>query len=167
MTTVVLLGLAALWTTVLLPGWVGALRDRTGRRNTMDAWAQQLKVLGSKRNQAVPAGSPPGARVRTSDSFGHRRPRTTVPQRPKEAAQRRKDIVRLLILLAVASLVIFMATGQLVVLVAHTVFDAALVGYFVLLSQRRQLEADRMAKVHYLHPVPESAPAGLARRSAN
>lgn len=167
MTTVVLLGLAALWTAVLLPGWVGALRDRTGRRTTMDAWAQQLNVLGSRRNEAAPAGSPPGARLRTNDPFGHRRPRTTVPQRPEEAAQRRKDIVRLLVLLAVASLVVFMATGQMAVLVGHAVFDAALVGYVMLLLQRRQIEADRMAKVHYLHPVPESAASGLARRSAN
>ena len=47
----------------------------------------------------------------------------------------------------------------------NLVFDAALVGYLVLLAQARQVAAEREMKVHYLHSVPATnADLGQAER---
>lgn len=165
MTAVVLIGLAAVWAVVLIPGWVRALRERTGRRTTIDAFSDQLNVLGN--GPAFDGTTPPGSRLRPLERRG-RRPRSTIPMSAEDARQRRRDVIVILVAGAVVSLVGFIASGIVVVLIAHLMIDAALAGFVTLVVQRRKMEAERMAKVHYLQP-----PAGrgrdvkVARRSAN
>ena len=116
----------------------------------------------------APAGRPPGSRLNPALQFsGHRRPRSSVPQSAKDASQRRRDILGLLVLCLMATLAGWFVSHQTAVLITHLVFDVALVGFVLLVLQRRQLEAERMAKVHYLHAAADSEIAGIARRSAN
>ena len=170
MTLVVFIGLAVVWAVVLVPGWVSAFRERSGRQTTMDAFSQQLDALGRgapKRSVATP----PGSRLRTTTRFSdHRRPRSTVPQTSRDAAVRRRDILVLLSVCAVVTLIGWLVSGLVAVAVAHLAFDAALGGYAYLLVQRRKAEAARMGKVHYLPRQPSEAAVEthkLSRRPAN
>ncbi|MGY9074447.1 MAG: hypothetical protein ACKVHU_16045 [Acidimicrobiales bacterium] len=167
MTQAVLIGLAVLWTVVLVPGWVQSVRERSGRKTTIDSFSQQLSAMQGMGYEA-PAGRPPGSRLNPALQFsGHRRPRSSVPQSAKDASQRRRDILGLLVLCLMATLAGWFVSHQTAVLITHLVFDVALVGFVLLVLQRRQLEAERMAKVHYLHAAADSEIAGIARRSAN
>jgi hypothetical protein len=167
MTQAVLIGIAVMWTVVLVPGWVQSIRERGGRGTTMDSFSQQLNAMQAMGHRA-PAGRPPGSRLVPALQFSsHRRPRSSIPQSAKDATQRRRDILGLLILCAVTSLAGWFVSTQAAVLIAHVIFDAALLGYLFLLLQRRQIEAERTAKVHYLHSADQGEIGDIARRSAN
>ena len=170
MTEIVLLVLALVWAVVLVPGWVRAFLHRGGRRTPMTAWHQQLDTL----SQASPASGLPapfGARVATVDRRGvYRRPRSSVPQNSREAAVRRRDILRLLILGSGITLIGWAFGGLAAVGATHVVFDIALISYIVLLNQRRKKEMNRLAQIHYLRPqiavVGELADDGSGRSAA-
>ena len=135
MTEIVLLALVAIWAVVLVPGWIRAFLDRGGRRTPMTAWRKQLDTLsGSTPAAGIPA--PFGARVATVDRRGiYLRPRSSIPTNSREAAVRRRDVLRLLIF------------G-----VTHVGLDLALLGYLFLLNQRRKKEVLRLAQIHFLQP---------------
>ena len=152
LTEIVLLVLAGVWAVVLVPGWVRAFLHRGGRRTPMAAWHQQLDTL-SHATPAAGLPAPFGARVATVDRRGvYRRPRSSVPNNSREAAVRRRDILRLLVLGSGITLVGWAVGGLAAVGVTHVVFAVALFSYVVLLNQRRKKEMERLAQIHYLQP---------------
>ena len=170
MTEIVLLVLAGVWAVVLVPGWVRAFLHRGGRRTPMAAWHQQLDTL-SHASPATGLPAPFGAKVATVDRRGvYRRPRSSVPNNSREAAVRRRDVLRLLILGSGITLVGWVVGGLAAVGVTHLVFDGALVGYIVLLNQRRKKEMQRLAEIHYLRPpvalASEVPNGGMGRNAA-
>ena len=96
MTEIVLLVLAIVWAVVLVPGWIRNFLERGGRRTPMMAWQRQLDTL-SRTTPAAGLPAPFGARVLSVDRRGvYQRPRSSVPNNSREAAVRRRDILRLL-----------------------------------------------------------------------
>ena len=74
-----------------------------------------------------------------------------------EAQRRRRLIIGFLGLLAgVTLLAAFTSTGaaRMGLFAVNLVFDAALVGYLLLLAQARQVAAEREMKVRYLRAAP-------------
>ena len=69
-----------------------------------------------------------------------------------EAAVRRRDILRLLVLGSAMGLFGWIVGGLTAVGVVHIVLDAALISYLALLNQRRKKEIRRLAQIHYLQP---------------
>lgn len=152
MTEIVLLALALVWALVLVPGWVRAFLNRGGRRTPMVAWQRQLSTL-SDSSPAAGMPAPFGARVATVDRRGvYRRPRSSVPNNSREAAVRRRDVLRLLTLGSAMTLFGWIAGGLVIVGATHLIFDAALIAYLALLNQRRKKEIERLAQIHYLKP---------------
>jgi len=97
--------------------------------------------------------APFGARVATVDRRGvYRRPRSSIPNNSREAAVRRRDVLRLLALGSGMTLVGWVAGGLAIVGATHLIFDAVLFFYLVLLNQRRKKEIERLAQIHYLKP---------------
>ena len=122
---------------VLVPGWVRAFLDRGGRRTSMVAWQRQLTTL-SHSSPAAGMPAPFGARVATVDRRGvYRRPRSSIPNNSREAAVRRRDVLRLLALGSGMTLVGWVAGGLAIVGATHLIFDAVLFFCLVLLNQRR------------------------------
>jgi len=151
-TEIVLLVLAIVWVIVLVPGLIRNFLDSRGRRTPMAAWQRQLETL-SHTTPAAGLPAPFGARVSTVDNRGvYRRPRSSVPNNSREAAVRRRDILRLLALGSALTLFGWIVGGLAVVGVIHVVFDSALITYLALLNQRRKKEIARLAQVHYLRP---------------
>ena len=152
MTEIVLLALVAIWVVVLVPGWISVLLDRGGRRTPMTAWRKQLDTLsGSTPAAGIPA--PFGARVATVDRRGiYLRPRSSIPTNSREAAVRRRDVLRLLIFGAAMTLFGWLAGGIAIVGITHVGLDLALLGYLFLLNQRRKKEVLRLAQIHFLQP---------------
>jgi len=167
-TPVVLLGLAVMWAVLLVPGWVRAWRERSGRQTTIDTFHHQLDVLGRHAPRRS-VDNPPGARLRVSDRFSnHQRPRTTVPQDAGEAAVRRRDIIVLLSIVAVVTLVGWLVSGIATVGIVHIAVDVVLGLYAYVLVLRRRAEAERLAKVHYLpRNVAQAETPRQRRRRAN
>ncbi|HJL99503.1 MAG TPA: hypothetical protein QF846_07610, partial [Acidimicrobiales bacterium] len=148
MTEIVLLVLALVWALVLVPGWVRAFLYRGGRRTPMVAWQRQLNTL-SDSSPAAGMPAPFGARVATVDRRGvYRRPRSSVPNNSREAAVRRRDVLRLLAMGSGMTLFGWIAGGLAIVGATHLVFDVALIAYLALLNQRRKKEMERLAQIH-------------------
>lgn len=144
--------LALVWALVLIPGWVRAFLYRGGRRTPMVAWQRQLNTL-SDSSPAAGMPAPFGARVATVDRRGvYRRPRSSVPNNSREAAVRRRDVLRLLAMGSGMTLFGWIAGGLAIVGATHLVFDVALIAYLALLNQRRKKEMERLAQIHYLKP---------------
>ena len=170
MTEIVLLVLAIVWAIVLVPGLIRNFIDRGGRRTPMVAWKRQLDTL-SHATPAAGLPAPFGARVATVDRRGvYRRPRSSVPNNSREAAVRRRDILRLLVLGSAFTLFGWIVGGLAVVGVMQVIFDIALITYLALLNQRRKKEIERLAQIHYLRPrvtlameIPEE---GIGRNAA-
>jgi len=167
-TPVVLIGLGVMWAVLLVPGWVRAWRERSGRPTTIDTFHHQLDVLG-RDAPSRSVDSPPGARLRVTDRFSnHQRPRSTVPQDAGEAATRRRDIIVLLSIVAVISLVGWLVSGIATVGIVHIGVDAVLGLYAYVVVLRRRAGAEGMAKVHYLpRNVAEAESPRQRRRRAN
>ena len=55
-----------MWAVLLVPGWVRAWRERSGRPTTIDTFHHQLDVLG-RDAPSRSDDSPPGARLRVGD----------------------------------------------------------------------------------------------------
>ncbi len=145
-TSIVLLGLVAVWGAYLAVWW----RDNRGSTfrssDMIDSFSQQLGSLGSSTGFG-------GSAFRSSGGF--------CPQSIDEAARRRRLVVAGLGSLVLVTLMLSFVVGTSALLV-NVVADMAFVWYLYAIVQRRNLEAEREMKVTMLRSVP--APVDLEER---
>lgn len=133
-TSMVLLGLVAVWG-VYLAVWWRDNRASTFRRSDMiRSFNRGLDRLGATAGHSV---------------GGHSRPTTLLPRSADEAAQRRRLVMSCLGGMAAATLLMSLVLGSMV-LMANLIIDAAFVWYCYAVVQRRNLEAEREMKVTLL-----------------
>ena len=119
----ILLGLGALWAAVLVPPLI---RNQISTNSSNQAIANHLDVY----------------RVPTMKSY-----KVSLPQSALAAKRRRRDVSSVLSGIAVFTLLASIAVGGTFLWTIHFVVDLALVGYFALITQRRDLEADQTSVV--------------------
>ena len=119
----ILLGLGALWAAVLVPPLI---RNQISTNSSNQGIANHLDVY----------------RVPTMKSY-----KVSLPQSALAAKRRRRDVSRVLSGIAVFTLLASIAVGGTFLWTIHFVVDLALVGYFALITQRRDLEADQTSVV--------------------
>lgn len=170
MIALALVGLAVMWAAVLIPEWWRERGKGGGRRrSSIDAFQQQLSVLG----RTAPASVEPAHRLSDvrppigslSTDGVLRVPSSTpagrgVPRSADEASQRRRAVLAGLIGLALVTLMGWAMTGSVVLLAAHVLLDVLVVGFAWLLLRHRQLRTERLTKVAYLprHERPALEP---------
>ena len=133
----VLVILAALWAVVLLPP---LLRSRTERSNdSIGDFNYRLDVLG-----------------RTNGALREEEMRSS--SRSDWAAKRRRDVVRVLLIVVGVTGLLALATNMTLLWGLHLVADVALLGFFGLWAWARSAQAERAAKVRHL-PALRSEPA--------
>ncbi len=134
-TSIVLLGLVAVWGTYLAVWW----------RDNRDGLSRQSDMIGSFNRSLDTLGNtagPGGQGVRASISL--------IPRSVSEAAQRRRLVITCLAGLAVSTLLLSLVLGM-VAFLANVVVDTALAWYCYAVVQRRNIEAEREMKVTLLH----------------
>ena len=119
----ILLGLGALWAAVLVPPLI---RNQISTKSSNRGIANHLDVY----------------RVPTMKSY-----KVSLPQSALAAKRRRRDVSSVLSGIAVFTLLASIAVGGTFLWTIHFVVDLALVGYFALITQRRDLEADQTSVV--------------------
>ena len=119
----ILLGLGALWAAVLVPPLI---RNQISTNSSNQGIANHLDVY----------------RVPTMKSY-----KVSLPQSALAAKRRRRDVSSVLSGIAVFTLIASIAVGGTFLWTIHFVVDLALVGYFALITQRRDLEADQTSVV--------------------
>ena len=119
----ILLGLGALWAAVLVPPLI---RNQISTNSSNQGIANHLDVY----------------RVPTMKSY-----KVSLPQSALAAKRRRRDVSSVLSGIAVFTLLASIAVGGTFLWTIHFVVDLALVGYFALITQRRDLEADQTSVV--------------------
>ena len=119
----ILLGLGALWAAVLVPPLI---RNQISTNSPNQGIANHLDVY----------------RVSTMKSY-----KVSLPQSALAAKRRRRDVSSVLSGIAVFTLLASIAVGGTFLWTIHFVVDLALVGYFALITQRRDLEADQTSVV--------------------
>ena len=119
----ILLGLGALWAAVLVPPLI---RNQISTNSSNQGIANHLDVY----------------RVPTMKSY-----KVSLPQSALAAKRRRRDVSSVLSGIAVFTLLASIAVGGTFLWAIHFVVDLALVGYFALITQRRDLEADQTSVV--------------------
>ena len=119
----ILLGLGALWAAVLVPPLI---RNQISTKSSAQGIANHLDVY----------------RVPTMKSY-----KVSLPQSALAAKRRRRDVSSVLSGIAVFTLLASIAVGGTFLWTIHFVVDLALVGYFALITQRRDLETDQTSVV--------------------
>ena len=119
----ILLGLGALWAAVLVPPLI---RNQISTNSSNQGIANHLDVY----------------RVPTMKSY-----KVSLPQSALAAKRRRRDVSSVLSGIAVFTLLASIAVGGTFLWTIHFVVDLALVGYFALITQRRDLETDQTSVV--------------------
>ena len=162
MNGIVLGALAVMWIVVLSWEGIQGIREGFGRRgDSLTRFRRQLDIMSKQPYQMSAATrlqfEAGGVRLRRS-------PRYT-PSSRFEAARRRRDLIFALGTLTAAAGVGFFFTANVVSLWILIAFGSLFGTYCVLVVRRRQLAAERAAKVRYL-PTAPSTPA-YARRRAN
>ena len=149
----VLLGLVAVWTAVLLPPYLQRRRAIHPAASIGD-FRQQLAVLD-----------------RTIDPFAPALPRTMVAGRAlsrRDVIRRRRDVLTTLLAAAGATFLLAVVLGGAVWML-HLLVDAALLAYVAMLLQLQQQRPVARAQVQYL-PVERQLSGtqqALLRRQAN
>lgn len=119
----ILLGLGALWAAVLVPPLI---------RNQISTKSSNLGIANHLDVYSVP----------TMKSY-----KVSLPQSALAAKRRRRDVSSVLSGIAVFTLLASIAVGGTFLWTIHFVVDLALVGYFALITQRRDLETDQTSVV--------------------
>lgn len=134
-TSIVLLGLVAVWGTYLAVWW----------RDNRAGFSRQSDMIGSFHRGLDTLGNTAGLEPRPAlGSSG------LLPRSVGEAAQRRRLVITCLGSLAVTTLLLSFIVGA-AALLANVMVDAALVWYCYAVVQRRNVEAEREMKVTMLH----------------
>jgi hypothetical protein len=141
---VVFVILAALWVVVLLPP---LLRSRTVRSNdSIGDFNNRLDMLGRTNGALRPDAMrvPPAARL----------------------AKRRRDVARVLLLSAIGTGLLAVATNLPLMWALNLLADLALVGFFGLLVWIRSVQNERALKVRTM-PVRRAADLPLRRAASS
>jgi len=133
-TSIVLLGLVAVWGAYLAVWWRDNHTGTTQRSDMIRSFNRGLDSLGAT------------AAHRMGDQG---RPTNLLPRSAGEAAQRRRLVISCLGGLATTTLLLSFVLGSMVLL-ANLVIDAAFAWYCYAVVQRRNLEAEREMKVTLL-----------------
>ncbi len=148
-TSIVLLGLAAVWGTYLAVWWRDN-RAGSGRQSDMiGSFNRSLDTLGH-------TAAPGGQGIRGSVNL--------LPRSASEAAQRRRLVITCLVGLAVSTLLLSLVLGA-VAFLTNIIVDAALAWYCYAVVQRRNIEAEREMKVTMLHADHVQAPNVIELRA--
>jgi hypothetical protein len=175
-TTVLLLGIAIAWIVILVPPMVRGRSPRTRKSSGVD-FQTALGKLDASRNRSASVTPLRGApslpnTVRPGHSLAGPpsliESLTAVPESADEARRRRRDVIVVLAGFATFTLLLAIVIGSVFV-VAHLLFDLALLGYVMAVAQRQRLADERLEKVTPLRPARRPAPAvshdQLLRRS--
>jgi len=160
--TLLLILLAGVWAVVLVPPYV---RNRGSRASdSISSFHQQLRTL----ERARPGGLPRLGRTAAPLSMQPIAVRAQggMPAGRSAARRRRRDILFTLGGAVVITFLLAVLLGGVAIL-CQLVADATLAGYVYLLVQMRKTEAERSAKVRYLHSVPDAEPRLALNRTAS
>jgi len=133
-TSIVLLGLVAVWGAYLAVWWRDNHAGTTRRSDMIRSFSRGLDSLGATAAHGL-------------GDQGH--PTTLLPRSAFEAAQRRRLVILCLGGLAATTLLLSFVFGSMVLL-ANLVIDAVFAWYCYAVVQRRNLEAEREMKVTLL-----------------
>ena len=163
MNGIVLGALAVMWVTVLSWEGIQSLREGFGRRgDSMTRFRRQLDIMSNQPYQMSAANrlefEAGGARLRRSPRYS--------PGSRFEAARRRRDIVLGLALLSGAAIAGFYVARTPLSVWIMVLVSATFLAYSGSVARRRQLAAERAAKVRYL-PTGTQGDVAYARRRAN
>lgn len=143
MTSIVLLVLVGAWAGYLFLWWKDSRASVPPGRNGISSFSRQLGSLGGTAHRSGrPLGRPVAARAA---EFG-RVPRTT-----DEAARRRREILTVLVGLALLSLVAVPLVGG-VAMSFHIMVDLVFLAYGYGVIRRRHISAEHEIKVRMLYP---------------
>lgn len=167
----VLLILAAIWASVLIPP---ILRSRAEARpaDSIGDFRRQLHVLQRTSPTRLAAANTlhdPYSRPLLAPAVpGLNRAAVgvfTADARRRRTQKRRRDVFLGLVVAAASSLVLSFIPALATLRVVHIVIDVLLVAYVGLLLSMRNAAAEREAKVRYLPQASSVEPALLLRRS--
>lgn len=163
MNGIVLGALAVMWVTVLSWEGIQSLREGFGRRgDSMTRFRRQLDIMSNQPYQMSAANrlefEARGARLRRSPRYS--------PSSRFEAGRRRRDLVFGLGLLSGAAIAGFYVSGTTLSAWIMVLASGSFLAYSGTVVRRRQLAAERAAKVRYL-PSAAHADVAYARRRAN
>lgn len=161
MNGIVLGALAVMWIVVLSWEGIQSVREGYGRRgDSMVRFQRQLDLLSKQPYQMSAANR---LQFQAGGAPLRRHPRHT-PTTRYEAARRRRDVVFALGMLAAAAAAGF-AVSRSSLSLWLLIGTAALFGaYGMAVIRRRQLAAERAAKVRYLPSAQQNVPAWARRR---
>ncbi len=163
MNGIVLGALAVMWIVVL--SWEGlqSLREGYGRRgDSMVRFQRQLDLLSKQPHQMSAANR----LMFEAGGTPLRRHPSHTPTSRFEAARRRRDLVLGTGLFAAAAVLGFAASRSSFSLWVLALAATLFVSYSVAVIRRRQIAAERAAKVRYLPSASRARPA-YARRRVN
>jgi hypothetical protein len=169
LTLVVLLVLAALWAVVLLPP---LLRSRTTNTRSVDSIGEfnyKLGVLG-RTGHAAPAPKFERPALRTTPLPAPASPRPArygyaTRRAPYDAAKRRADVLRVLVVAVALTMALAYFTGAPLLWGVQIVADVCLLAFLGLSAWARSLQADRAEKVRFL--PQRRTPEFALRRTAS
>jgi hypothetical protein len=145
LTLLVLVILAALWAAVLLPP---LLRSRTSRTNdSIGDFNYRLDALG-RTNGTVVTAAPP------------------VP-RPEQAARRRRDVLRGLLIAVGVTGLLALATQMALLWALFGLAFVALLAFLGLWAWSRSVQAEQLVKVRRIRPRPAHTRDLPLRRAAS
>lgn len=163
MNGIVLGSLAVMWIVVLSWEGIQGVREGYGRRgDSMVRFQRQLDLLSKQPHQLSAANR---LKFAAGGMPLRRHPRYT-PITRFDAARRRRDIVFSSGMLTAAAGAGYAVTLSTLSMWIGAVVGAVFVSYSVAVIRRRQLAAERAAKVRYLPSAQQGIPA-YARRRVN
>ncbi len=149
MRILLLIVLAGVWVALLVPPLVRSRRDNRPS-GSIQQFRRQLHVLGRTTPGGMVAVPAPSRAVRV-----------------RRCVKRRRDILLGLLVVMGASLLLGLIPALRIAWTVHVVADVAFVAYLWALVHRRNLAAEREAKVRYLPRPAHADGAFLLHRSAN
>jgi hypothetical protein len=166
-TLLVLLVLAVMWASVLIPPYVRSRHE--GRVGGVGSYRQLLSALDRRpvsnggRGGVVHPFPNRGAMAHTGPVGPFGGPSRNRKMTLRQAQKRRRDIISLL--LGVASVTLLFGMGFTLLrplLVLHVLADLLLVTYVGLLASARRVAIERETKVHFLPSANRRIPAAAA-----
>ena len=151
--SIIFLVLALVWVGYLAIWWRDSRKVSSHRSDRISSFSRDLGSLGGSRRSAGPSlGPASGGALSFAGSL--------LPTSPAAAAQRRREVLVGLSVLALVTLLGALAFGP-VFLLLHVIVDIALGSFAYACMQRRNEAAEREMKVTMLYPSA-AAPAPVS-----